>query len=354
MRRQAKHHEHVGMMEQPEDLGKTRYERIPQHQPASMWQFPPFELALREGMRTCVFSQLDCGSESVKPTLASTEASRPPTWNHVRRQANFQHRRFLCWALPQREGAALIGRHQGSFRTVAAAAWPGALCKWAAIIAAYRKYSAMQEGEGNGNKKRPLLDKENPEEAKRRQLEEEQPVDPMKPLFSGGDGPPRSCTWKGYQTPFQDGGSSITRLVEERQKKIPHVKRLEGTQQASGEGSYRACRWSGGEGIFPDDTRWAYWWAHALYWWARFSGALIRFTHCVVGPRFLVEMLLYANDPEVIAPARGGRIGAVLVFLVMAAAGAPFKWQKQCGGWITERVGASTDCNKLALGLSER
>jgi hypothetical protein len=47
----------------------------------------------------------------------------------------------------------------------------------------------MQEGEGNGNKKRPLLDKENPEEAKRRQLEEEQPVDPMKPLFSGGDGP---------------------------------------------------------------------------------------------------------------------------------------------------------------------
>lgn len=156
----------------------------------------------------------------------------------------FNSEGFYVGPLPQREGAALIGRHQGSFRTVAAAAWPGALCKCAAIIAAYRKYSAMQEGEGNGNKKRPLLDKENPEEAKRRQLEEEQPVDPMKPLFSGGDGPPRSCTWKGYQAPFQDGGSSITRLVEERQKKIPHVKRLEGTQQASGEGSYRACRGS--------------------------------------------------------------------------------------------------------------
>lgn len=51
---------------------------------------------------------------------------------------------------------------------------------------------------------------------------------------------------------------------------------------------------------------------------------------------------------------QGGRIGAVLVFLVMAAAGAPFKLQKQCGGWITERVGVSTDDNKLALGLSER
>lgn len=184
MRRQAKHHEHVGMMEQPEDLGKTRFERIPGHQPASMWQFPPFELALREGMRTCVFSQLNCGSESVKPTRLLLKLRDPLPGIMFEGGPTFKPKVFML-PLPQREGAALIGRHQGSFRTAAAAAWPGAPCKWAAIIAAYRKYSAMQEGEGNGNKKRPLLDKENPEEAKRRQLEEEQPVDPVKPLFSG-------------------------------------------------------------------------------------------------------------------------------------------------------------------------
>ena len=90
------------------------------------------------------------------------------------------------------------------------------------------------------------------------------------------------------------------------------------------------------------------------YWWARISGALMRFAHYVVGPKYLVEMLLYADDLEVIAPSRKGRIGAVLVFLVMAAAGAPFKWQKQRGGWITEWVGLSTDYRRFAMGLSER
>ena len=89
------------------------------------------------------------------------------------------------------------------------------------------------------------------------------------------------------------------------------------------------------------------------YWWARISGALMRFTHYIVGPDFPIEMLLYADDLEVVAPSRKGRVGAVLVFLVMAVAGAPFKWQKQPGGWVTEWVGVSTDYRKLAMGLSE-
>lgn len=63
MRRQAKHVNKLAFMEQPEDLGKTTRPRIPGHQPASMWQFPQFQLALQEGLRTA-FSQLDFGSES--------------------------------------------------------------------------------------------------------------------------------------------------------------------------------------------------------------------------------------------------------------------------------------------------
>ena len=39
MDRQSQHEGHVGLMEQPEDLGKTRNQRVPGHQPASMWQF---------------------------------------------------------------------------------------------------------------------------------------------------------------------------------------------------------------------------------------------------------------------------------------------------------------------------
>lgn len=53
-------------------------------------------------------------------------------------------------------------------------------------------------------------------------------------------------------------------------------------------------------------------------------------------------MLLYADDLEVVAPGKKGRLGAVLVFLVMGGR-APFKWKKQRGGWITH-VGWPNGC----------
>lgn len=68
MRRQARLKHRLAFMEQPEDLGQTTNPRIPGHRPASMWQFPQFEAAMNEGLRTAAFSQLDFGSESNKPT----------------------------------------------------------------------------------------------------------------------------------------------------------------------------------------------------------------------------------------------------------------------------------------------
>ena len=46
MKRQFKRRRRVGLMEQPEDLGRTTYERVPGHRPASMWQFPQFQALL--------------------------------------------------------------------------------------------------------------------------------------------------------------------------------------------------------------------------------------------------------------------------------------------------------------------
>jgi hypothetical protein len=57
MRRQAKHPGYVGIMEQPEYLGKTRDERIPGHRLASMWQFIQFFQALSEGLWTYLLSK---------------------------------------------------------------------------------------------------------------------------------------------------------------------------------------------------------------------------------------------------------------------------------------------------------
>eukprot|EP00438_Fugacium_kawagutii_P016063 Skav228711 [mRNA] locus=scaffold928:5979:6920:- [translate_table: standard] len=80
----------------------------------------------------------------------------------------------------------------------------------------------------------------------------------------------------------------------------------------------------------------------------------MRLTHYALGADYPLELLLYADDLEVVAIGRSGRIGAVLSFVVMAAVGSPFKWGKQRGGWITEWVGITTDYKAFKMGLSER
>ena len=90
------------------------------------------------------------------------------------------------------------------------------------------------------------------------------------------------------------------------------------------------------------------------YWWTRISGALIRLVHYVLGERFPIELLLYADDLEIMAPGRAGREGALMAFCLMAALGAPFKWKKQRGGLSSEWVGIFVDYRDYSMGLSQR
>ena len=94
--------------------------------------------------------------------------------------------------------------------------------------------------------------------------------------------------------------------------------------------------------------------ASTPYWWARLSAALMRAVYWVLGPSFPNDMLLYADDLEVLTVGRVGRIGGVLAFSFMAALGAPFKWSKQRGGLITEWIGLTTDYKLYAMGISQR
>lgn len=55
----------------------------------------------------------------------------------------------------------------------------------------------------------------------------------------------------------------------------------------------------------------------------------MRLVYWVLGDAFPNDMLLYADDLELLAIGRGGRIGGVLAYALMAALGAPFKWAKQ-------------------------
>ena len=92
--------------------------------------------------------------------------------------------------------------------------------------------------------------------------------------------------------------------------------------------------------------------ASTPYWWARLSAALMRLVHWVLGDAFPNDMLLYADDLEVVAIGREGRIGGVLAYGLMAALGAPFKWSKQRGGLVTEWIGLTTDYQTYSMGLS--
>eukprot|EP00438_Fugacium_kawagutii_P031077 Skav204619 [mRNA] locus=scaffold1712:188018:190024:- [translate_table: standard] len=89
------------------------------------------------------------------------------------------------------------------------------------------------------------------------------------------------------------------------------------------------------------------------YWWGRISASLVRLMHYFVGPYF-IEALLYADDLEIMAAKREGRIGAVLAYVALAMVGAPMKWKKQRGGMVVEWVGINTDYKEYSLGLTER
>jgi hypothetical protein len=73
---------------------------------------------------------------------------------------------------------------------------------------------------------------EKSEEKKARLQESDQMVDPMNPPVAGEEGPPRSCTWKGYEAPFHEWGSALPSKVGTWKKEIPYDTGVEaGTQE---------------------------------------------------------------------------------------------------------------------------
>ena len=59
-----------------------------------------------------------------------------------------------------------------------------------------------------------------------------------------------------------------------------------------------------------------------------------------------IDMLLYADDLELLATARRGRIAIVY----LTALGYPFKWSKTRGGYWVEWLGLETEYSSLPAG----
>ena len=208
LKRQACHSPGIFVKEQPEDLGKTKGEqRVPGHQPASMWQFPQFQQLLQvPGVRTVVFPQTAFGTASVKPTRFLMKLAGPLHESMVEGRPQFDHLGYYTGPLPKQSGQPLIGFVQGRFKTSAAAAWPPALCKWVAqaIFDACLQHSGSA-GELKG-RKRKAEEQEEEVQKKQKTLVEDEGSDPMDPRCRGGEGRPRVCSWKGMEVPFHDGG----------------------------------------------------------------------------------------------------------------------------------------------------
>ncbi|CAE8707868.1 unnamed protein product [Polarella glacialis] len=91
----------------------------------------------------------------------------------------------------------------------------------------------------------------------------------------------------------------------------------------------------------------------ASYWWGRIFGASARATYQLLGPENPAEILVFADDIEVIGPDRAGRRAIVLTYLFLVAFGNPFKWEKQRGGLKVDWIGLHTDYTVYKLGISE-
>ena len=153
MKRQLAHKDKVAYMEQPEDLGKTKQDRIPGHRPGSMWQFPQHaQLMDLPGVVSAAFAQLDFGSDSVKPTRLLMKTPGPLHPEMYTGPPVFDEAGWYMGPLPRKEGVPLIGKVNGVFKTSEAAAWPPRLCEWVAeqVLTSFKQNSEAGESqEGN-------------------------------------------------------------------------------------------------------------------------------------------------------------------------------------------------------------
>ena len=64
------------------------------------------------------------------------------------------------------------------------------------------------------------------------------------------------------------------------------------------------------------------------YWWTRISAAGIQATHHLLGPEFMLDLPLDADDLEPLGVGLSGRKGIPLSYCFMSLFGFPFKWAK--------------------------
>ena len=94
--------------------------------------------------------------------------------------------------------------------------------------------------------------------------------------------------------------------------------------------------------------------ASAAYWWSRLSGCLIRCVYGLLGPLNPLDMLLYADDLELLGANQKERLSMVFALYYLALLGVPMKLEKFHGGFRVEWIGLFVDYTTYSVGLSEK
>lgn len=90
----------------------------------------------------------------------------------------------------------------------------------------------------------------------------------------------------------------------------------------------------------------------AAFWWSRLAGGLVRALHGLLGPRWALEILLYADDIEITAANHLKREGAVMAVYVLLILGSPMKNSKFRGGHEVEWIGLYLNNRLYGVGLA--
>ena len=91
----------------------------------------------------------------------------------------------------------------------------------------------------------------------------------------------------------------------------------------------------------------------AAYWWSRLAGATMRAVQGITGRRWMMDMLLFADDLEITAANENEREGAVMTVFILLALGAPLKWKKFRGGYSVDWIGLHLCNYTFSVGLSQ-
>ena len=90
----------------------------------------------------------------------------------------------------------------------------------------------------------------------------------------------------------------------------------------------------------------------AGYWWGRAAGAIVRYTHFMLGYDDPLWTLIYSDDGNLMSGQEWKERSLVLHLFTLAVIGVPLAWDKARGGVEQEWIGYWLDLGRFELGVS--